>query len=205
MHHQDRPPLGLGGQRDHHLTVKAARPQQRRVQGLRPVGRGHHHHPGRRVKPIHLRQHLVQGLVPLIIGHQLPTPTLPDGIDLIDEHNRRRPPPRPGQQTPDPGRPHPDKHPHKRAPGDRDERHMGLPRHRPRQQRLARPRRPHHQHPLGADRPRPPIPIRILEEVDHLGPRPLPPPTPSPPPRPPPPSPPPGAPPPPPADTDPDT
>jgi hypothetical protein len=166
---QDGPALTLGWEGNDDLAVEAARPQQGRVQGLGAVGGRHDDHPGGRVEAVHLRQHLVQGLVPLIVGDQLAAAALADGVDLVDEDDRGGPLARLHKQIPDPGRPDPDEHLHKRGAGDRDERHVGLAGDRPGQQSLAGPGGADHQHALGADGPGPPVAVGVLEEVDHLG------------------------------------
>ena len=47
--------LGLVGQADLDVAVEPARAQQRRIEGLGPVGRGDHHHAGSGVEAVHLR------------------------------------------------------------------------------------------------------------------------------------------------------
>jgi hypothetical protein len=170
---QDGPPFALGGEGDDDLAVEAARPEQGRVQGLGPVGGRHDHHPGGHVEAVQLGQQLVQGLVAFVVGDELAAPALADGVDLIDEHDRGGALAGLLEQVPDPGRPHPDEQLDEAAAGDRDERDVGLPGHRPGQQRLARAGGADHEHPLGPDGPGPPVPLRVFQEVDHLGDLPL--------------------------------
>jgi hypothetical protein len=163
----------LGGQGDDHLPIKPARAQQRRIQGFGAVGGRHHHHPGGRIEAVQLGQQLVQGLVALVVGDELAPPALADGVDFVDEHDRGGALAGLVEQIPDPGRPYPHEHLHKRGPGHGNERDMGLPGHGPGQQGLAGPGRADHQDPLGADGPGPGVAVGVLEEVDDLGDLPL--------------------------------
>ncbi len=166
---QDGGPLGTAGQRDDDLTVEPARTAQRRIQRVRPVGGGQHHHPAGVLKAVHLGQQLVKGLLPLIAaGIAAAVAAGTEGIDLIDEHDRR--PAAAGllEQIPDPRRPQPDEHLHETRTRHREERDIGLPSHRPGQQRLTGPRRPRHQHPTRTTRPSPVPAARITQIIDHL-------------------------------------
>ena len=72
---------------DHHLTVEAARTQQRRVQDLRPVGRCQEDDAFLCIEAIHLGQELVQRLLSLIVAthHGTDTSRLPQSIQLVNE------------------------------------------------------------------------------------------------------------------------
>ena len=73
------------------LTVKTARAQQRRVQDVRTVGRGHEDHAFAVTKTIHLHQQLVQGLLTLVVSAAHAGATLAThGVDLIHEDDARR-------------------------------------------------------------------------------------------------------------------
>ena len=169
MHGQDGGPLGLVGQGDLHLAVEAAGAEQGRVEHLGPVGGGHDHHPGRGVEAVHLGQELVEGLLPLVVGDDRPAPALADGVDLVDEDDGGRPLAGVGEEVPHPGRPHPDEQLDEARAGEGQEGHPGLAGHGPGHERLARPRRPDHEHPPGADGPGPFVALGMAEEVDDLG------------------------------------
>ncbi len=166
---QDRLALALGRQRDDHLTVEAAGSQQRRVEHLGPVGGRHHHHAGGGIEAVHLRQHLVERLVALVVGDHLAATALADGVDLVDEDDRRGALSGVVEQVADPGGADPHEHLHERRPGHRDERHAGLAGDRAGDQGLAGAWRADHEHALGAHRPGAPVAVGVLEEVDHLG------------------------------------
>ena len=90
---QDREALGQRGQRDGHLAVEPTRPEEGRVEDLGPVGGGEDHDAGSRVESVHLGEQLVEGLLPLVVGDDRAraTSALADGVDLVDEDDRRRP------------------------------------------------------------------------------------------------------------------
>src|SRR5699024_3676352 len=71
--------------------VKPAGTKQRRVKGIRPVGRRQNHNAPAPVKTIHLCEKLVQSLLTLIISAEARAVTLLSyGIDLVDKHDTRR-------------------------------------------------------------------------------------------------------------------
>ena len=69
------------------LAVEAARAQQRRVELVEQVGRRDHDDPAGRVEAVHLDQQLVERLV-LLAGDVHP-PLAADGVELVDEDDRR--------------------------------------------------------------------------------------------------------------------
>ena len=74
------------GQRNHHLTVKPARTQQRGIQHIRTVGCRNDDHALAALEPIHLDQQLVQGLLALVVTASQTGPTLTaNRINFIDE------------------------------------------------------------------------------------------------------------------------
>jgi hypothetical protein len=100
---EDGHPLLLVGQRDLHRPVEAARPQQGRVEDLGPVGRSHDHHVGTWLESIHVGQELVEGLLALVVRAEPTGATAAsDGIDLIDEDDRRGVLAGVGEEIPDP-------------------------------------------------------------------------------------------------------
>ncbi len=71
---------------DNYPPVKAAGPQQRRVENVRPVRRRQDNDMGVGVETVHLHQNLVQRLLTLVVGAaQTRAALAADGIDLIDE------------------------------------------------------------------------------------------------------------------------
>ena len=170
VHGQDGGPLGLVGQGDLHLAVEAARAQEGRVEHLGAVGGGHDHHPGGGVEAVHLGQQLVEGLLPLVVGDESRAPpALADGVDLVDEDDRRGPLAGVGEQVPDPRGAHPDEQLDEARAGEGEEGHSRLSGHRPGHERLAGARRAHHEHPPGADGPGSGVALGMTQEVDHLG------------------------------------
>jgi hypothetical protein len=122
-------------------------PQQRRIELVEQVGRGDHHDVllgG--VEAVHLDQQLVQRLVALTGDVHSAAAT--DGVELIDEHDRRGVLARDPEQPADPGGAEAREHLHERGGRLRVERRAGLVGHRLGQQRLAGSRRPVQQDSL---------------------------------------------------------
>src|SRR5208283_6120088 len=78
---------------DGDLAIKAAGAQKRRIEHLRTVGGSHDNHWGAGVgfEAVNLRQQLVEGLLTLVIAAHAhhASPALTDGINLINENDRR--------------------------------------------------------------------------------------------------------------------
>ena len=66
-----------------------------------------------------------------------PPRRLADGVDLVDEDDRRGPLAGIGEQVPDPRRPHPDEHLDEARAGQGQEGHLGLAGHGPGHEGLA--------------------------------------------------------------------
>eukprot|EP00982_Pelagococcus_subviridis_P001117 9032-Pelagococcus_subviridis.AAC.3 len=116
----------------------------RRVQRVRSVRRGEADDELAAVEPVELGEELIQRLLALVVAHpsHLPVaPPLRDGVDLVDEHDRRRLFPRALEHVPDPRRAHADVELDKLGRGDGDERHPGFSRDGSREERLPRPGR----------------------------------------------------------------
>jgi hypothetical protein len=153
-----------------HLAVEAPRPQQRRIQDLRPV-RGRHQDHGRAgVEAVELREELVQGLLALVVGRDSPEPAAgpADRVDLVDEHDARRALARLLEELPHPRGPEPHEHLDELARVQREEGHVRLSRDGAREQRLAGPGRPDEQEPPRNAAPEAPVPGGLLEIVDDL-------------------------------------
>src|SRR6202022_1981476 len=92
-------------------AVEAAGAQESRVEALRPVGGSHDHHARLLVEAVHLGQQLVEGLLALVVAAEDPDAAPgANGVDLIDEDDRRCPLPGIGEQVPNTGRPDADEH-----------------------------------------------------------------------------------------------
>src|SRR5207237_8251002 len=94
--------------------------------------------------------------------------TSSDGVELIDENDRRRKLPRLLEEVAHPRRADADDGFHELACRDGDERHPGLTRHRAGQQRLAGPRWADEQHTLRYRAAQPLILLRLTKKVDDL-------------------------------------
>ena len=79
------------GQRHHDLAVEAARPQQRGVEHVRPVGGRDDDHALVALEAVHLDEQLVQRLLALVVtAAQAGAAMAADGVDLVDEDDARR-------------------------------------------------------------------------------------------------------------------
>ncbi len=88
---EDGAPLGPVGQRDDDFAVEPAWAAQRRVQGARAVGRGEHYHAVGLVEAVHLGEELVEGLLSFVAANEaFASAAGAEGVDLVDEHDRRR-------------------------------------------------------------------------------------------------------------------
>ena len=169
VHLEDGAPAAEVGPIHQHLAVEAARAQQRRVEDLRPVGRGQQDHADARVEAVELGQQLVQRLLLLVHAagdHARAGAT--EGVELVDEDDRGRRLARLLEQVAHPRRADADEHLDELRAGDREERHAGLAGHGAGQQRLAGSRRADQQDALRHVRAEPAIALRILQEGDDL-------------------------------------
>ncbi len=72
------------------LPVEPARPQQRRVEDVGPVGGGYHDDAALGVETIQFDEQLVQGLLTLVVtAAETGTTVTADGVDLVHEHDGR--------------------------------------------------------------------------------------------------------------------
>ena len=127
VHLQDRQALVEIGQRDDYLAVETARPQQRRVEDVGPVGRGHDDDALGDVETVHFVEHLVEGLLTLIVpATQSSAALAPDGVDLVDEDDRRGLLPRSLEEVTHAARADADEHLHEVRSAHRQEGHAGL-------------------------------------------------------------------------------
>ncbi len=150
VHLQDHVPAGEVGRLDADLPVEPAGSQQRGVEDVGSVGRGDQDHPAAHVEAVHLHEQLVEGLLPLVVSAAHAGSAVPaDGVDLVDEDDRR------GvllgllEQVAHPGGPDADEHLHEVRPGDRVEGHPCLAGDGAGEQRLAGAGGAVEQHALG--------------------------------------------------------
>ena len=155
VHLEDRLAALEVGAVDDDLAVEAARAQQGGVEDVGPVGGGDEDHAGAGVEAVHLDEHLVERLLPLVVpAAEAGAAVAADGVDLVDEDDRRGR--RLGllEQVAHAAGADADEHLDEVGAGDREERHAGLAGHGPGQQRLAGAGRAVEQHALrdlGAD------------------------------------------------------
>ena len=169
MDFQDRlAAVDVGGV-DHHLPVEAAGPQQGAIEDLRPVRGRENDHADVRLEAVHLDQQLVERLLAFVVDRpHVDAALAADGVDLVDEDDAG------GvflgllEQVADAGGPDADEHLHELAAADREERHMGFAGDGPRQQGLARARRPDQQDALGDFGAERLVALGVLEEVDDF-------------------------------------
>ncbi len=84
---QDRLPPRHVGRSDVHLAVETTGPEQRGIQVLQAVGGAHHDHVLAAAEPVQLDQELVQRLIVLAV--KAAATLRPDGVELVDEDDRR--------------------------------------------------------------------------------------------------------------------
>ena len=87
---EDLPSALEVGEIDFHYPVESARPDERRVQQVLPVGRSHHNHVAVSAKSIHLHQDLVESVVPFVMGAVAAASLSAHCVDLVDEDYRGR-------------------------------------------------------------------------------------------------------------------
>ena len=150
VHLEDLVAAGEVGGVDADLPVEAARAQQRRVEDVGTVGGRDQDDPAAHVEAVHLDEQLVEGLLALVVAAAHAGAAVPaDGVDLVDEDDRR------GvllgllEQVAHPGGADADEHLDEVGAGDRVERHAGLTGDRAGEQRLAGAGRAVEQHALG--------------------------------------------------------
>ena len=144
-----RGPCRSGGV-DGDLPVEAARAQQRGVEDVGPVGRRDEDDVRLDVEAVHLDEHLVERLLALVVPAAHAGAAVPaDGVDLVDEDDRRGVLLGLVEQVADAAGADADEHLDEVRAGDRVERHARLAGDRAGQQRLAGAGRAVQQHALG--------------------------------------------------------
>ena len=172
VHPQDRLSAGAVRRRHRHSPVEPAWTQQRRVEHLRSVRRPEHDHVGGRVETVHLRQDLIQRLLPLVVAAAEPADPRrarpPDRVELVDEDDRAAD--RLGllEEVAHAGGADADDRFDELRRRHREERHVGLTRNRPREERLPRSRQAGEEDAARDSTAEAPVLVRVLEEVDDL-------------------------------------
>src|SRR5665647_2306037 len=129
VHLQDVLPAAQVGRVHRDLPVEPPRPQQGRIEDVRPVRRRDQDHVGVGVEAVHLDEHLVKRLLALVVAAAEAGAAVPaDGVDLVDEDDRRGVLLGLVEQVAHPGRADADEHLDEVRTGDRVERHAGLAR-----------------------------------------------------------------------------
>ena len=91
MHPEDALAAPHVGRVHHDLPVEAARPEQRRIEHVGPVGGGDQDHAVVRLEAVHLDQQLVERLLALVVPAAEAGAAMPaDGVDLVDEDDAGR-------------------------------------------------------------------------------------------------------------------
>ena len=91
VHREDVLALVLRRERHEDLAVETTRAQQRGVEDVGPVGRGHHHDALGGLEAVHLGEHLVERLLALVVAAAEAGAALAaDRVDLVDEDDRGR-------------------------------------------------------------------------------------------------------------------
>ena len=169
VHPQDGGALGLVGERNFDLAVESTRPKQGRIEHLGPVGGSHHHHSGGGVEAVHLGQELVEGLLTFVVRDNRAASALTDGVNLVDEDDRRCSLARVGEEVAHPRCPHPDKQFDEAGPRESQKWNPGFPGYRSCHEGLARAWRTHHEHSPRSDGTGMGVPLGVTQEVHHLG------------------------------------
>ncbi len=169
MHLEDLLAADHVGVRHHHLAVEAARPQQRRVEHVGPVGGGDEDDALIRLEAVHLDEQLVQRLLALVVAAaQAGAAMAADRVDLVDEDDA-------GcvllallEHVADARGADTDEHLDEVRARDGEERHVGLTGDGAGEQRLAGARRADEQHALGDLAAEALEFLRVLQVLDDL-------------------------------------
>ena len=155
---------------DHDLPVETAGPQQRRVQHVRPVGRGDDDDAFLRVEAVHLDQQRIERLLAFVVAAaQAVAAAAADRVNFVNENQARRVPARLLEHVAHAAGADADEHLHKVRAADAEERGVRLAGDGLGQQRFARAGRPDHQHALGNAPAEPLEFFRVLQKFDQFG------------------------------------
>src|SRR5215475_13420419 len=118
-----------------HLTIKTARAEESRIQNFRPIRGREDAYSLARIETVHLDEQLIKCLLAFVVpSHErCGTARLTQSVEFIDEYDTGSHGLCLGKEVPHTRRPYPHNHLDKLRAADREERHLGLPRHRTRQ------------------------------------------------------------------------
>ncbi len=154
---------------DQDMAVKAAGPQQRRVERFGAVGRGDHDHTVVGVEAIHFDQQRVEGLFPFVVTpERIVAAAFAKGIQFVDEDDAGRAGDGLLEHIANPCRSHADEHFDEIAPREPVERHARFAGDGLGQQRLAGPWGADQQHASGYPTAELLVLFGVLEEIDDL-------------------------------------
>ncbi len=157
------------GVRHHDLAVEAARPQQRRVEHVGPVGGGDQDHALVRLEAVHLDQQLVEGLLALVVAAaEAGAAMAADRVDLVDEDDAGRVLLALLEHVAHAAGADADEHLDEIRAGDREERHVRLAGDGAGEQGLAGAGRADQQHALRDLAAEALEFLRVLQELDDL-------------------------------------
>ena len=162
----------LVGRRHGHAAVEAAGPQQRAVEDLRAVGGAEDDHRDVGLEAVHLGQDLVERLLALVVAAaeaHAAGARAPDGVELVDEDDRRRGLLGGLEEVADARGADADDRLDELRRRDREERHPRLPRDGLGQQRLAGAGLAGEQDAARDPPAELAVAVGVLEEVDDLG------------------------------------
>ena len=143
-------------------------PQERRIEDVGTVGGGDDHDAPVRLEAVHLDEQLVERLLALFVAERAAAPAPADGVELVDEDDAGGVAPGIPEETPDARRADAGVHLDEIRAAGEEKRHARFAGNRPREQRLARARRPDEQDTLRdspADCRKAP---RFLQEIDDF-------------------------------------
>ena len=167
VHREDRDASLEIGRRNEHLAIEAPRAQQRLVEILDAVRRAHHDDLVCVLESVELDEQLVQRLV-LLAVEAVAGALRADGVELVDEHDRRRILARLLEELANAGRAESREHLDEGRGARGVEVRAGLVRDGLREQRLAGARRTVEQQALRHLGAEPLEPLRVAQEVDDL-------------------------------------
>ena len=155
--------------RHHDAAVEAARPQQRRIEHVRPVGRGDQDHAFIRFETVHFDEQRVQRLFALVVpAAEACAAVAPDRVNFVDEDDAGRILLALLEKIANAARADAHEHLDEIRTRNREEWNVRFARNRASQQSLARSRRPDEQHAF-RNAPAELLEfLRIFQEVDDF-------------------------------------
>ena len=151
------------------MAIEPSGAKQGRIEHVGPVRRGQHDHRFIRAEAVHFAQNLIERLLALVVPASQAGAAVPaDGVDLVDEQDRRGSVFGRLEHIADPAGPDADEHLDEFGAADREKRHPRLAGHSPCEQSLAGPRRTHQQNALRHSAAEALELLGILQELDDL-------------------------------------